>query len=153
MHSVGTKRRSTASIRRWRLIREMHTLGTTRETLSRTFIVTKRRYPLLVATAKELDKLTDRMDRGRTDKSETPIRNDAVLQLVRDCFDMFVIDLASIREGLIERAGLLNRLKMSPEVLKRCDDSPATTSQSLFLINSIPALPADIYDRRNCRAV
>ncbi len=36
--------------------------------------------------------------------------NDAVLQLVRDGFDMLVIDLASLREGLVARYGLLNKL-------------------------------------------
>ena len=87
------------------------------------FVRTKRRYFLLVATAKELDRLTDAMNTGRTDGKETPIRNDAVLQLVRDCFDMFVIDLASIREGLVEASGLLNQLKKSPSRLKRCDAS------------------------------
>lgn len=87
------------------------------------FVLAKRRYQLLVAAAKELDRLTETMNARRTDGEETPIRNDAVLQLVRDCFDMFVIDLASIREGLVEDMGVLNRIKKSPSRLSRCDAS------------------------------
>ena len=87
------------------------------------FVRTKRRYQLLVAAASELDRLTDTMNVRRADGNETPIRNDAVLQLVRDCFDMFVIDLASIREGLVEPMGVLNRIKENPSRLTRCDAS------------------------------
>src|SRR5579871_192706 len=79
----------------------------------------KRRYPMLLAAAKELDALSDVM-RAKSGK-EVPIRNDAVLQLLRDSFDMLVIDLASIREGLVERAGVLNRLRATPTRLRRCE--------------------------------
>src|SRR3954468_18217367 len=63
----------------------------------------RARLPVLQAIATELLKVGGGKD---------PIlRNSYAFQIVRDSFDMLVIDLTSLREGMIERNhGLLNRL-------------------------------------------
>jgi hypothetical protein len=54
----------------------------------RAFMFVRRRYPLLVATAAEMKRLRRRPDIRRA-------ANDAVIQILRDSFDMLVIDLYS----------------------------------------------------------
>jgi len=53
----------------------------------------------------------------RTLPNDRPYANDAVLQVMRDSFDMLVIDLYSIREMLVMRGGLFALLKEHPERL------------------------------------
>ena len=89
----------------------------------RAYVFTKRRYPLLLATNKELDALIDNLMVKKVGRRKPGIWNDAVLQLLRDSFDMLVIDLASIREGLVEKTGLLNRLKQDCARLRRYEPS------------------------------
>lgn len=97
------------------------------------YVVTKRRYPLLLATTSSLDTLIERLKVKNASPREPGIWNDAVLQLLRDSFDVFVIDLASIRERLVEKNGLLNRLKTECVRLRHCDPS------------EIPARPAMVH--------
>lgn len=84
-----------------------------RDLLDRTmsaFVITKRRYLLVKATLVEWERVEKRMD----DLAEGKTRrfgNDAVIQMLRDSFDMLVIDLASVRENMVEKKGLLGRLK------------------------------------------
>jgi hypothetical protein len=81
----------------------------------RGFLLTKRRHPLLVAVFEEgerLEKLEIRR-KGRSLAFDHP-----VLQLVRDCFDMLVIDLYSLRESMVETDGLLNLLRAQPDRLR-----------------------------------
>ncbi|MBZ4421760.1 hypothetical protein [Myxococcus sp. RHSTA-1-4] len=85
------------------------------------YVVTKRRYPLLVATTKSIDTLLERLRVQNTSPRKPGIWNDAVLQLLRDSFDVFVIDLASIRERLVEKNGLLSQLKKECARLRRCE--------------------------------
>ncbi|WP_157757460.1 hypothetical protein [Corallococcus macrosporus] len=87
------------------------------------YVVTKRRFPLLLATTMSIDKLIDRLRSQNTGPRAPGLWNDAVLQLLRDSFDVFVIDLASIRERLVEGSGLLNRLKKDCARLRRCEPS------------------------------
>jgi hypothetical protein len=87
------------------------------------YVFTKRRYPLLLATTKELDALIDHLKLTRVGGRRPGIWNDAVLQVVRDSFDMLVIDLASIRESLIEKNGLLHRLRAECNRLRRYEPS------------------------------
>jgi hypothetical protein len=79
----------------------------------RRFVSIKLRYPLLLATAEALDRLI--LHLKKSSHTAIVIRNDAVYQLLLDCFDMFVIDLASLRNGLIGRTGLFNHLKKKPD--------------------------------------
>lgn len=82
-------------------------------------IFTKRRLPLVANTARELDELVAAMQRRSPAGTEVHVRNDAVLQLIRDAFDMLVIDLASLREGFTNN-GCLNELARQPERIKLC---------------------------------
>ena len=66
------------------------------------------RLPILQALKVELDKMGD-----------LPVGNRAVLRMVRDSFDMLVIDLYSLRDGLVKDAGLLNRLRPSFYALRK----------------------------------
>ena len=75
------------------------------------FTSVRRRYPLLVDTAAELERLKERF-RPQT-------YNDGLMQVMRDSFDMLVIDLFSIRESLVESGGLLNLIRAEPQTLRR----------------------------------
>lgn len=75
------------------------------------FARVRRRYPLLVDTAAELDRVRAHF--------KPPTHNDGLMQVMRDSFDMLVIDLFSIRESLVERGGLLNLVRDRPEYLRR----------------------------------
>jgi hypothetical protein len=79
------------------------------ETAIFAFLLVKQRYPILMATAAEMDRL-----RGRSDIRKTA--NGAAIQIMRDSFDMLVIDLYSVRERLA-RNGLFEMLKRTPERL------------------------------------
>ncbi len=74
------------------------------------FLLVKRRYPLLIETAAEMERLRKRSD-------VRPRSNDAAIQIMRDSFDMLVIDLYSIRESMLARGGVFDLLKDSPERL------------------------------------
>ncbi|WP_147443680.1 hypothetical protein [Corallococcus sicarius] len=95
------------------------------------YVVTKRRYPLLRAIAQELDKVMGQLSAKKTSRRRVRIWNDAVLQLARDSFDMFVIDLFSIRERLVRR-GLLHLLEKDCARLKRCDPSEISTRPAII---------------------
>lgn len=68
----------------------------------RDLLVIKGRLPYLLAISNELVRMNG--DDG------IPIRNYAVYRMSHDSYDMLVIDLASLREGLTEHQGLFNRL-------------------------------------------
>lgn len=74
------------------------------------FVITKRRYLLVAATVAELERIERHMS-GLDSEAKRHPGNDAVFQMLRDSFDMLVIDLASIREGITAKSGLLGRLK------------------------------------------
>jgi hypothetical protein len=74
-------------------------------------LVIKGRLPVLQAVAGELE----RMQGGQ----ECRVRNDAVLRLVRDSYDMLVVDLASLREGVTGRRGLFKKLRKHAHELRR----------------------------------
>ncbi|NNB89470.1 hypothetical protein [Corallococcus exiguus] len=95
------------------------------------YVVTKRRYPLLLAIAKELDKLMGRLSEKKIGRRRVRIWNDAVLQLARDSFDMFVIDLFSLRERLVRR-GLFNLLEEDCARLRRCDPLEIPTRPAMI---------------------
>ncbi len=59
------------------------------------FLIVKRRYPLLMETSAEMECLRKRPD-------VRPRSNDAAIQIMRDSFDMLVIDLYSIRESMLQ---------------------------------------------------
>jgi hypothetical protein len=59
------------------------------------FISVKQRYPILMKTAAEMERLRARQD-------IRPRSNSAAIQLMRDSFDMLVIDLYSVRESTIK---------------------------------------------------
>jgi hypothetical protein len=71
------------------------------------FAEVRQRYPLLRTTAAEMERL-----RKRTDIRQTP--NLAAIRIMRDCFDMLVIDLYSIRERLTKKDGVFDILKRDP---------------------------------------
>jgi hypothetical protein len=75
------------------------------------FTLVRRRYPLLMETAAELERVREH--------AKPKGHNDGLTQIMRDSFDMLVIDLFSIRESLVERGGVLDLLRQSPEVLRR----------------------------------
>jgi len=75
------------------------------------FIRVRRRYPLLMDTAAELERVRARF------KNE--FHNDGLIQIMRDSFDMLVIDLFSIRESLVEGGGLLDLIRKRPTSLRR----------------------------------
>ena len=56
------------------------------------FLLVKSRYPVLTATARAVDALRARADL----RDRSP--NGLIFQILRDSFDMLVIDLYSIRE-------------------------------------------------------
>ncbi len=75
-----------------------------------TLLDIKTRLPFLRALAQELV----RVGLGK------PIRNDILLRVVNDSFDLLVIDLASLREGMTNGDhGALIRLRQDPSSLKR----------------------------------
>jgi len=74
------------------------------------FAEVKQRYPILMKTAAEMEQL-----RKHGDVRPTP--NLAAIQVMRDCFDMLVIDLYSIRERLTKKDGIFDLLKRAPEQL------------------------------------
>jgi hypothetical protein len=74
------------------------------------FALVSRRYPLLMQTASEVEGLEQRFPER--------VQNEGLIQLFRDSFDMLVIDLYSIREGLTGPGGLLNRLRDDPSPLR-----------------------------------
>ncbi len=74
-------------------------------------LVIKGRLPVLQAVAQELD----RMQGGQ----DYRVRNDAVLRVVRDSYDMLVVDLASLREGVTGSQGLFKRLRKHRNELRR----------------------------------
>lgn len=73
------------------------------------FLLVKRRYPILMETSALMEQLRQRSD-------IRPHPNGAAIQIMRDSFDMLVIDLWSIRESLT-RDGLFDLLKATPERL------------------------------------
>jgi hypothetical protein len=84
-------------------------------------LFTKARLPVLKALAIELKRIGNGVD--------PPSRNGCVLQLVRDSFDMMVIDLASLREGMTASRGTLNMLRQNLHRIKRftpedCEPDP-----------------------------
>jgi hypothetical protein len=83
------------------------------------FLLVKRRYPVLMETAAEMDRLRTRRDIRRT-------ANGAAIQIMRDSFDMLVIDLYSVRERLT-RIGLFDLLKQAPE---RLSPTPSTAANA-----------------------
>lgn len=87
------------------------------------YVVTKRRFPLLLATTASINTRIDRLRIQNVSPRAPGLWNDAVLQLLRDSFDVFVIDLASIRERIVESTGILNRLKRDCTRLRRCAPS------------------------------
>lgn len=84
------------------------------------FVLVRRRYPLLVATLDELERLEARFPDHHA--------NDGVLRLVHDSFDMLVIDLCSVREGLVSSKGLLNGLRRDQQAVRRRVPSEFRTS-------------------------
>lgn len=74
------------------------------------FLRVKRRYPLLLETSNEIERLRKRRD-------VVPIAHDAMVQIMRDSFDMLVIDLYSIRESLVRDRGVFDLLKRHPQRL------------------------------------
>jgi len=75
-----------------------------------TLLDIKTRLPFLRALAKELV----RVGLGK------PIRNDILLRVVNDSFDVLVIDLASLREGMTKGdQGIFSRLREDPSSLRR----------------------------------
>jgi hypothetical protein len=75
------------------------------------FIEVGRRYPLLLRTSEELDRVRARF--------RYQFHNDGLMQVLRDSFDMFVIDLYSIRESLVEKGGLLDLVRNNLSCLRR----------------------------------
>ncbi|HEX3694520.1 MAG TPA: hypothetical protein VH374_03935 [Polyangia bacterium] len=75
------------------------------------FTLVRRRYPLLMDTAAELGRVREHVN--------VYGHNDGLMQIMRDSFDMLVIDLFSIRESLVERGGLLDLVRQSPQILRR----------------------------------
>ena len=75
------------------------------------FTAVRRRYPLLMKTSAELERI-----RGRFTYK---FHNDGLMQILRDSFDMLVIDLFSIRESLVERGGVLDQVRENPSHLRR----------------------------------
>jgi len=90
------------------------------------FTLVRRRYPLLMETAAELERVRKH--------TEAKGHNDGLMQIMRDSFDMLVIDLFSIRESLVERGGLLDLIREAPGVLRRRapdEFQPTTTGAGL----------------------
>ena len=75
------------------------------------FTAVRRRYPLLMKTSTELERV-----RGRFTYK---FHNDGLMQILRDSFDMLVIDLFSIRESLVERGGVLDQVRDNPSYFRR----------------------------------
>jgi|GEM_PF-3277147 len=75
------------------------------------FIDVRKRYPLLLRTSVELDSVRPRF--------QAEAYNEGLMQILRDSFDMLVIDLYSIRESLVEDGGLFDRIREDPMVLSR----------------------------------
>ena len=71
----------------------------------------KARLPFLIALGGEL--------RSRASGAELPMLNEAVFRMARDSYDMMVIDLASLREGLTSNTGVLNLLRQHQERFRR----------------------------------
>jgi hypothetical protein len=72
------------------------------------FLQVKNRYPVLMTAAAEVDALRTRPDlRDRH-------ANAHVVQILRDSFDMLVIDLYSIREAMTGRTGFFDLLRQNP---------------------------------------
>jgi hypothetical protein len=84
------------------------------------FTLVRRRYPLLVQTAEEMEVLRRHFTRN--------FYNDGVLQVLRDSFDMLVIDLFSIREAIVESDGLIARLRQLPGFLRPAVDGEEWTA-------------------------
>ena len=119
------------------------------EDLVWSFTLVGRRYPLLVKTASELALVRERFPRK--------YHNDGLMQILRDSFDMLVIDLYSIREALIERKGLLNQLRMEPSPLQRRspDEFKAGPITMIGVSNAelerlLPELQAEERKRNHC---
>ncbi len=70
----------------------------------------KARLPFLLALAEELARIG----------ADKPVRNDIVLKIANDSFDLMVIDLASLREGMTNGDdSTLNRLAQHARDLRR----------------------------------
>lgn len=75
------------------------------KTAIHSLLVVKARLPLLA----EIDAAFVR----QAPKAGSIVRNDVIFQLIRDSFDMLVIDLASMREGLVGPYGVFKLLRAS----------------------------------------
>lgn len=75
------------------------------------FTAVRRRYPLLMKTSAEIDRVRERFT--------YKFHNDGLMQILRDSFDMLVVDLFSIRESLVERGGVLDQVRENPSYLRR----------------------------------
>lgn len=97
----------------------------------------KRRYPLLLKTIEKIEHV-------RTRSRHREFHNDALVQILRDSFDMLVIDLASLREGITQRSGLLDSIRKSPRVLRARSpqefDHPARELLAQGAINALNRL-------------
>jgi hypothetical protein len=74
------------------------------------FSLVRRRYPLLVRTSEEMDLLRRHFTKN--------FYNDGVMQVLRDSFDMLVVDLFSIREAIVETDGVIAHLRKLPGFLR-----------------------------------
>jgi hypothetical protein len=75
-----------------------------------TLLSIKARLPFLLALAEELARIG----------GDKPVRNDIVLKMANDSFDLMVIDLASLREGMTNGDGsTMNRLAERASNLRR----------------------------------
>ena len=88
----------------------MRELSTELKTGLSNLVALKMRLPILQAFMDAFNAMSER--------GETVVRNDVVLQLVRDSFDMLVIDLASLCEGLT-KGGFFASLKEHAGLLRR----------------------------------
>jgi hypothetical protein len=76
----------------------------------RHLLVIKSRLPFIKAYDEEI--------RFRIDLKTVWRRNEGVYQAMRDSYDMLVIDLASLREGMVSKDGVLNQLAKHLELFQ-----------------------------------
>jgi hypothetical protein len=87
------------------------------------FLQVKNRHPVLMTAAAEVDVLRTRPDLCNRHA------NAHVVQILRDSFDMLVIDLYSIREALTDRVGFFGLLRQNPG---RLHISPSASEDTYF---------------------
>jgi hypothetical protein len=79
------------------------------------FIAVTRRLHLIDRFQSEYTKVSGAVRAADQQRPE----NDALWQVLNDCYAMLIIDLASAREGILEKQGLLNAIRRRPERILR----------------------------------